>query len=203
MNRSMARAAALAAFFAPAVLTAPRPARSTPGRDVEEIAASCRATGLRGWELVDEATRQVHEAFDHTSLWHLWEGSQVALANGRGWAAQYNGALMLVLRRLGIDARVVHAARVRGLGNNPWWQAGHSWLQVTVDGRTRDVCASRAENRAGQVQFVPVTPVRPMNRWTRALVSLSLSPVVAVQAWKQLAGAPVAPWLYRDFDELL
>ncbi|MEL4358145.1 MULTISPECIES: hypothetical protein [unclassified Luteococcus] len=201
MNKTLLPLAAVLALAAPAVATAPGPAPGSRGTSIDELVAECRASGLSGWDLVDEATRRVHEAFDHISLWHLWEGSATALRHGHGWSAQYNGALKHVLRRLGFRVEVVHAARVHHLGRNPWWNAGHTWLRVTHDGRTLDVCCSRAQHRAGQVSFVPVTQVRPMNRWTRSVVSLSLAPVVSVQAWRQLAGAPVPKWLYRGFDE--
>lgn len=203
MNKFLLSLAALGTLVAPAVATAPGPVPDADGASVDDLVRDCRQTGLAGWELVDEATRRVHEAFDHTSLWHLWEGSATALRHGHGWSAQYNGALKHVLRELGFEVQVVHAARVHGLGRNPWWNAGHTWLQVTHEGRTLDVCASQLDHKAGRVSFVPVTQVRPMNRWTRSLVSLSLSPVVAVQAWRQLGGTSAPKWLYRDFDEKL
>ena len=197
---TFAAAGAAATLFAPAVLTAPRP---TAGAELDAVVDRCRASGETGWALVDEATRQVHQAFAHHSLWHLWEGPRAALRHGRGWSAQYNRALAQVLGALGFEVVVVHASRVRGLGRNPWWQTGHTWLHVTHQGRRLDVCASRSTNTAGHVAFVPMTQERPVHPWTRQVVSAVLAPVVATQAWRQLAGDEVPRWLYRRFDEPL
>ncbi|WP_420174583.1 hypothetical protein [Luteococcus sp. OSA5] len=203
MSKRTLLLAGAAVLAAPAVITAPRSASERPASTVEEIVETCRRSGRQGWELVDEATRAVHAAYTHHSLWHLWETPQVSLQRGRGWSAQYNGALAQVLARLGFEVHEVHASRVRGLGRNPWWQAGHTWLRVTHEGRTLDVSASSAQNEAGKVNFVPTTVVRPTRRWTRSAVSAALAPVVAVQAWRQLRGAEVPRWLYREFDEPL
>ncbi|GAA1388869.1 hypothetical protein [Luteococcus peritonei] len=200
-SRTLALTGASAALLAPALLTAPRP--TGPGLDVEQVTSSCRASGLAGWELVDRATRSVHDGFTHHSLWHLWESPTQALRHGRGWSGQYNRALAQVLRSLGFQVVVVHASRVRGLGRNPWWQTGHTWLQVTHQGRTLDVCASRPDNRAGQVGFVPMTQVRPVHPWTREVVTAALVPVVAVEGWRMLLGGDLPRWLYRGFDEPL
>lgn len=205
MNRSVAALATVGVLVGPALVAAPRPER--PGDraagSTAEVVAACRASGLQGWELVDEATRLVNAGYAKHSLWHLWESPGASLERGRGWSGQYNRALADVLAELGFRVEVVHASRVRGLGRNPWWQAGHTWLRVTHDGRTRDVCASRPGNTAGQVPFVAMTQVRPVHRWTRAAVSTALAPVVAVQAWRQVAGAEVPRWLYRDFNDPL
>lgn len=183
-----------------ATLAATSP-KAQGGRELASVTDELRATGLTGWELVDAATQRVHQAFEHESLWSLWESAPTAMSHGHGWSAQYNGALALVLERLGFDVHVVHAARVTGLGHNPWWHAGHSWLRVTHDGRTLDVCAGKADNRAGRVAFMPVSEVRPMRRWTRGLVSVAMAPVVTRQVLLQLAGAPQARWLYRPFGQ--
>ncbi|MGO4958269.1 hypothetical protein ACTQ49_13540 [Luteococcus sp. Sow4_B9] len=195
--------AGLASAVAPAVVTAPRAEKARERDAINRIVQHCRTSGLSGWELVDEASRQVHAAYTHHSLWHLWETPTASLERGRGWSAQYNGALALVLRELGFEVQEVHASRVRGLGRNPWWQAGHTWLRVTHQGRTLDVSASSAQNIAGNVDFVPTSVVRPTRRWTRSAVSVALAPIVAVQAWRQLRGAQTPRWLYRDFDQPL
>ncbi|GEM_PF-159143 len=200
-----------AVLVAPMVLTAPRPAQPGPGpqellRAIREEQAQRLSEGrdeLTGWDLVQRATELVHQGYTHHSVWHLWESPATSLRHGRGWSGQYNRALAEVLVGLGFEVQVVHASRVRGLGRNPWWQTGHNWLQVSHQGRVLDVCASRAENRPGEVVFVPMTQVRPVHVWTRQVVSATLAPVVAAQCWRQLLGAEVPRWLYRGFDEPL
>ncbi len=201
MSRRQLLAAAVLA--GPAVLKAPRPDSTRPHTTIDEITKELRGSGLEGWPLVDAAIVAVNAAFDHHSLWHLWESPRLAVANGRGWSGQYNQALARVLRDLGFDVEVVHAARVRGLGRNPWWQAGHTWARVIHDGRRLEVCASRPTNLAGRVPFVAMSEVRPVHPWTRASVSAALAPVVALQAWRQVLGASQPRWVYRRFDEEL
>ena len=75
-------------------------------------------------------------------------------------------------------------------------------MQVTFEGRTLDVCASRRTNRAGAVSFVPVTPVRPVRRITMIDGKLALAPIVAGSIWRSwLTRRPVSRWVYRDFGE--
>lgn len=188
-------------FYAPMLLAGGRGRRQGPG--IAELAHDGWDSLLEGWELVDHATRQVNAAFTQHSMAQLWEGPDTALRRGRGWSGQYNLALAQVLRRLGFQVEVVHASRVRGLGHNPWWQAGHTWLRVTHRGRTLDVCASRPTNRAGEVPFVPTSIVRPIRPWTIPVVSAAFSPVVAVQAWRGLLGTPTPRWMVRDFNDPL
>lgn len=104
--------------------------------------------------------------------------------------------LLFVLRELGFKARLVHAARVRGF-RTPWWLGGHTWAKVTVGGYELDACASSDTNRAGAVNFVPLTPELPMRPITRWAVGASLVPFVVVEVWRAwLQGRDVAPWVY-------
>lgn len=194
-------AAAVAA--APVLVRAPRTRPIAPDglHTVDDVVAACIESDLHGWELVDHATALVHRKYSHYSCYHWWETPAQSFARSRGQSNQYNTVLARVLRGLGFHVRVVHAARVR-LSRSPWWHSGHTWLEVTVDGRTRDVCASRAENRAGDVHFVPVTAVRPFRGLTYVDTTLGLAPIVTVLVWKaMLKNEPLPRWMYRPFDE--
>ena len=215
MKKSRAIAVALASAtvtYAVPLLArpAPDPARPTVrGADgvtrrlstIHDVIAAGRASGVTGWDLVDEVTSMVHDMMTHYSCWHLGLSPEEALRAGQGTSAQYNAALAKVLRALGFDVELVHAARVR-LDNHPWYHVGHTWVQVTVEGRTLDVCASRRTNRAGAVSFVPVTPVRPVRRITMIDGKLALAPIVAGSIWRSwLTRRTVSRWVYRDFGE--
>lgn len=192
-----------AGALAPVVVRAPRPERVRP-EGVETIADAirvCRASGLQGWALVDRATVLVHEKFTKYSAWHLWETPGEAFRNSRGYCNQYNLALAEVLRGLGFDVTVVHAARVRMGSGRPWWHSGHAWLRVTHEGRVLDVCASSASNRAGVVGFTPVTDPRPFTRLTQLDTPLASVPFVVWTVWDAWrSGRDVPSWLFRDFD---
>ncbi len=171
------------------------------GLDLQTLVSWSRATGLSGWDLVDDATARVHGCLDHESSWHLWYTPTAAVRHGQGRDTQYNLALARVLRRLGFEVMVVHAAVVRGLGQPPWFQRGHLWLRVTHDGHTRDVCAGRTGNRAGHVPFVAVSEVQVARSWTPWVVAAGLAPFVVGEVWASiLEGRRPAEWLYRPID---
>lgn len=187
------------AAIAPVIATAPR--GTDPGTTVSGLIDRASRSGLQGWELVDHATSLVHQSFDHYSAWHVWESPKQALAHGRGAAQHANVVLAWVLEGLGFDVALVHAARVRD-GRNPWWHAGHVWVRATIADQQRDVCAMMATNRAGEVDFHPVTDVLPVQPWTIAGGTVGLVPFVVAQVWRQLLrGDDVPRWLYRRFGE--
>lgn len=194
--------AGVALALTPMVARAPRPGpASGTAVSLYEVAAQSRASGLTGWALVDDATARVTRRFTHYSAWHLWDTPQRAYAHGHGQSTQYNLALADVLRQLGFEVEVVHAARVRA-GHNPWFHTGHLWLRVTHDGRVRDVCAGSPDNRAGAVHFVAISQVRPARRLTPTFVAAALTPFVVREVWRQvLHRRPVQAWLYRRFGE--
>ena len=195
-RRALVRAAVVSAVIVPVVMGAPR--GHDEGPDIDTIVSRCRASGLTGWALVDDATARVHGCLRHESSWHLWYGPEAALRHGQGRDTQYNVALARALRRLGFDVRIVHAALVRGLGTPPWFLRGHLWLQVTHDGHTRDVCAGHAGNRAGHVPFVAVSEVQVARGWTPWVVAVGLAPFVVDEVWRTIIRRRrPREWLYR------
>ena len=186
----------LGAALFPVVAMAPARPKLDGPRTVDDVVSQCRATGATGRELANEAIAAVAGAYPCYSLWHLWESPERSLRSHRGWSHQYNTVLLFVLRELGFKARLVHAARVRGF-RTPWWLGGHTWAKVTVGGYELDACASSDTNRAGAVNFVPLTPELPMRPITRWAVGASLVPFVVVEVWRAwLQGRDVAPWVY-------
>lgn len=185
------------AAVAPVVSLAPRSAKVGGAGSVDQIVSVLRREGLHGPELIDRAIATVAQEYTHYCLWHLWETPKASLSAGRGWSHQYNYVLRDVLRGLEFDARMVHAARVRGF-RHPWWHAGHAWVKVNLDGRPHDACASRVSNRMDDVGFTPVTTELPCRSITRLGVAAALSPFVVVGVWRAwLTGRPVSPWIHR------
>lgn len=181
------------AAVAPMLLTAPR--HKEDGAGLDELERRCRQSGLQGLELARFATGQVRDQVRVHSIWQPWEKPEAAVRKGRGWAGQYNIALARLLRRLGFEQQVVHASRVHGLGDLPWWQAGHTWVRVFADGRWHDLTAAHLPGEG----FQPLTEVRPVNKWTLPTVSAALVPMVACQAWRcLLTGDPVPDWMAHE-----
>ncbi|MGV8847113.1 transglutaminase domain-containing protein [Tessaracoccus sp.] len=182
----------------PVAWLAPRPVKTGGAQAPDELVWALRDQGLQGSDLVDEAMHRVAAEYTHESLWHMWESPETSLARGRGWSHQYNTVLLEVLRALGFDAHLVHAARVRGF-RHPWWYAGHAWVEVTIDGRQFDACASRTDNRVGDLGFTPVTAELPYRTVTRLGVALALTPFVTMGVWRAwMTGRPVSRWIYRE-----
>jgi transglutaminase-like putative cysteine protease len=146
---------------------------STAGPDAAwaDAVADCRQGGATGWELAARATRLVHDRFTTYSVLHPWESPGTAFAHGRGFCTQYNGALAVLLRRLGFDAWLVYAARVH-FDDGTEGALGHTWVRVRRDGEVRDVCARSAGNRPGAVGFTTHGRVRRLGPVTRVLTNL-------------------------------
>ncbi|GAB3624325.1 hypothetical protein GCM10027418_24090 [Mariniluteicoccus endophyticus] len=193
----------VAVAAAPMVALAPRPVRTSPDgvRTIDDAVAACRATGLEGWELVEHAQHLVFRKFARYSILNVWETPATAFRNGRGYCNQYNSALATILERLGFQTERVFATRVR-LDDNPWWRMGHSWVRVTIDGRTLDVCASLADNRPGHVKFIPVSEVLPFRSFTYWNTNNGMIAFTAFEAWKSIVTRqPLPRWVYRPFGE--
>lgn len=198
MTKLMNAAMAAIAVVAPVAVLAPRSVKTGGARATDELIWALREEGLEGAALVDAAMARVAGEYTHYSLWNMWESPETSLARGRGWSHQYNTVLRDVLRGLGLDARLVHAARVRGF-RHPWWQAGHAWVKVALDDRPRDACASSVSNTLADVGFTPVTAELPYRSVTRLGVALALTPFVTVGVWRAwLTGRPVSRWIYRE-----
>ena len=198
----------LGAAILPVMARAPEPVPSLPRdvRNLEEAMDDCQGTRLAGWELVDYATRLVNRKCTRYSLWHLWETSGRAFENSRGFSEQYNLALGRILAGLGFQVQVVRAERVRfdttRTAAPPAWAGGHTWLRVTFEGQTRDVCASRGDHRAGAVRFTPLGEVRAQQPWTGVISRLRIAPAVLAEVWQAwLAVRPVPRWIYRGFHD--
>jgi hypothetical protein len=126
----------------------------------------CWASGAAGWDLVDQATRLVHDRFTTYSVLHVWEQPETAFRRRRGFCTQYNGALAQILRRLGFDAWLVYTARVR-FDDSAEWILGHTWVRVRLDGDVRDICARSVGNRPGSAGFICLGRVRRLGTVAR------------------------------------
>lgn len=203
LGRGVAAAAVLGVAVAPVIIKAPRRARAGAGEpgSPAEVVRACRASGLSGRALVDHAQQLVNRRFTTYSILNLWETPGSAFRNGRGYSNQYNLVLAEVLEALGFSVQRVRASRVRK-DQSPWWRTGHSWLRVVVDGKPLDVCAGAATNRAGEVDFYPVSEVHRFNAFTYLNSNNGMIPFAVFEAWRSLVtGRPLPRWVQRPFTE--
>jgi len=163
---------------------------------LDDAVAACRRSGLGGWDLVTYAQRLVYRKFTHYSCRNLGDTPAQAFRRGMGYCTQYNLALKQILERLGYDVKAVFSLRVR-VADNPDWTMGHTWLRVTLEGETLDVCAGHADNRPGAVNFVPLAPVLRGSRTIFFLTNLGLILFSGFIDWNALISRQFPPaWMF-------
>ncbi len=115
-------------------------------------------SGKSGWELVAAAQQLVNAKMEYSRR-NGWDTPAQAFRRGMGYCQQQATALLIILHKLGIDARPVQALRcqfpphrIHGYAE-PGGISGHMWLVVTIDGVEKDVCPGHPENVPGQVHF--------------------------------------------------
>jgi hypothetical protein len=168
---------------------------------VEDAVAACQRAGLSGWDLVTYAQTLVYHKFIHYSCRNLWDTPAWAFRRGMGYCTQYNLALKAILDRLDVETQAVFSLRVR-VDDNPAWTMGHTWLRVTIDGETLDVCAGHRDNGPGQVNFAPLTPVWPGNRIFLLLTHLGMIGFAGWLEWQALlSGRPLPGWMLEERSE--
>lgn len=164
---------------------------------IDDAVTACQRTGLQGWELVGYAQQLVCQKFTYYSTRNLWDTPARAFAHGMGYCTQYNLALKRILDRLGFETEAVFSLRVRVM-DDPSWTMGHTWLRVTVDGETREVCAGHGGNAPGLVNFTPLAPVLPGNDAIFLLTHLGLIPFCGIVEWKGVVSGRGEPgWTFR------
>ena len=97
----------------------------------------------------------VSARFSTYSVLHPWESPSGAFRRGRGYCTQYNGALAIILRELGLQAWLVYAARVR-FDDQPDWRwatpgsasESTATYETSVPGRRPTVPAACTSNRS-------------------------------------------------------
>ena len=125
---------------------------------IDEAVAYLRATGQRNWELVAAAQKLVNAKMEYSRR-NGWDTPARAFRRGMGYCQQQATALLIILHKLGIEARPVQALRcqfppatIHGY-SDPGGISGHMWLVVTIDGVEKDLCPGHPENAPGKVHF--------------------------------------------------
>lgn len=173
-----------------------RPEGSFGTATIDDAVAACRGTGLERWPLVIYAQQLVYNRFRYYSCRNLWDTPAGAFRRGMGYCTQYNLALKQILDRLGIDSEPVFSLHVR-VADRPDWTMGHTWLQVNIGGDVRTVCAGRAANLPGRVNFTPLAPVRRGRIPVLLLSHLGMILFCGYLEWLAvLTGQPLPEWMF-------
>lgn len=139
---------------------------------IAEAIVWLRGLDLPSKDLVREAQRLVAAKMSYSRR-NNWDSAERAFASGAGYCQQSAGALLLILRGLGFEARMVQCLRnefpprplheYRTAGGT----CGHAWLRVRVAGEELDVCPGDPANEPGKIHFRilgRVTPYRGLAR---------------------------------------
>ena len=79
---------------------------------IEDAVIVCRNSGLSGWELVTYAQNLTARKFSYSRK-NPWDPPAKAFARGQGYCQQQALALKEIYDKLGIESKVVYAARCR------------------------------------------------------------------------------------------
>jgi hypothetical protein len=134
------------------------------GLTLDEAAARLRASGATGRDLVEAARALVGERMQYSRR-NSFDSPAWAFERGYGFCTQQAYALDGLLRRLGIEAKVVHAFRNEFPDGDV---GGHSWVRVTIDADEWDIDSLFFDMEAGEVTFTPLSRVRghtPLFKW--------------------------------------
>jgi transglutaminase-like putative cysteine protease len=123
---------------------------------LEEEAARLRASGQTGRDLVEAARELVADRMEYCRR-NSFDSPVRAFERGYGFCTQQAYALEELLRRLGIEAKVVHAFRNEFPDGTV---GGHTWVRATVDGEERDIDSIFFDAEVGEVTFTPLSRVR-------------------------------------------
>lgn len=125
---------------------------------IDDAVRYLQNSGKTGWELVAAAQTLVNAKMEYSRR-NGRDTAPRAFRRGMGYCQQQATALLLILRKLGIAARPVHALRCKfpPARIHEYWDpggiSGHMWLVVTVDGEERDVCPGHPDNTPGITHF--------------------------------------------------
>jgi|GEM_PF-1988181 len=185
-------------IFLPAAMRIPYYRRTTVDgvTTIADAVQACNHSGLKGWDLVTYAQNMVSRKFATYSCRNLWDPPGRAFAYGMGYCTQYNLALKRILDQLGFQTKAVYALKTK-FEDNPAWNMGHTWVQVTIDGEVREVCASRETNMPGEINFTPLSPVHQGHELILLLTHLGLILYAGLLEWGALlTGREVPDWMF-------
>ena len=135
---------------------------------IDDAVDYLKASGLRDWALVEAAQKLIAQKMSYSRR-NPWDFPQRAFSRGMGYCYQQNIALHRIYQRLGIKSRPVQSfevdfppSEIHGIP----WEGGitsHCWLEVTIDGEIKDVCAGDPNNTPGKNNFKIVGEVTGFN----------------------------------------
>ncbi len=134
---------------------------SGPRPDIEPLSLSEAAerlvqTGMKGWDLVEEARLMVGERMEYSRR-NSFDSYKKAFRRGYGYCQQEAFALAGLLRKLDFDAWPVHSEHCDFPEKK---NTGHAWVRVSYRGEVRDIDSTFMDPLTGELTFVTRTPAK-------------------------------------------
>jgi hypothetical protein len=145
-----------ALYALPAVLSLPKGRR--PGIEpltLGEAAKLLEATGESGETLVEAARTLVSQRMQYCRR-NSFDTPARAFQRGYGYCVQQAYALAELLRRLGFEAKVVHALQNRFPDGEV---GGHAWVRVRLGGKEQDIDSMFYNAETGKLTFSSLSTV--------------------------------------------
>ena len=122
---------------------------------LEEAAVRLAVTGKTGWDLVEAARALTADRMQYCRR-NSFDSPARAFQRGYGYCVQQAHALVDLLTRLRLEAKVVQAFRNRFPDGTV---GGHAWVRVTVNGEERDIDLLFYHTETGALTFTSLTKV--------------------------------------------
>lgn len=131
--------------------------------DIETATKECRETKYTGWQMVTFVQKYVNKHMKY-SLDNTTDAPREAFAKGKGYCWQQAWSVQYILKKVNIRSELVYARKVTFYEDKskrvPTGEKGHVWCRVMLNDKIKDVCSCNKENLPGEVNFVPISPVK-------------------------------------------
>jgi hypothetical protein len=143
-------------YALPATLTLPSgPRPGIENMTIAQAAQQLRESRKEDWSLVEAARTLVSERMQYSRR-NSFDSAGKAFERGFGYCMQHAYALTSLLIDLGFEAKVVHAFQNRFPDGEV---TAHAWVSVRVNDETRYIDSLFYDDRAGKLEFIPLSEV--------------------------------------------
>lgn len=130
---------------------------------IEAAVKACRETKYTGWQMVTFVQKYVNKHMKY-SMSNASELPKTAFMHGRGYSWQQAWCVSYILKQLNIRSELVYTTKARFFTDRekkqPAYETWHIWCRVRLNDTVKDVCSCYKENIPGEVNFIPLTPVK-------------------------------------------
>lgn len=132
---------------------------------IDDAVKYLRDSKKTDWELVKAAQNLVSQKMEYSRR-NNWDTPERAFIRGMGYCQQQTDALFIILKKLGINSRVVMSLKCKFPSGkiheyiSPPIISGHAWLKVKIDNEEKDVCPGDINNEPGKINFEILDEIR-------------------------------------------